>query len=65
MNEKRIVEEITRQELRSIINSRIEEYMKEKEFEKRVRELSTDALEKFFRLMWNKRGFWKSDLKNV
>ncbi len=48
-----------------MIDSKVSEYIKEKEFEKRVREITTDAMEKFFRMMYNKRGFWKGELKNV
>ena len=58
-------EEITRAEIRSMIDSKVNDYLKEKEFEKRVREITTDAMEKFFRMMYNKRGFWKGELKNV
>ena len=56
---------ITKNEIRSMIDSKVSEYIKEKEFEKRVREITTDAMEKFFRMMYNKRGFWKGELKNV
>ena len=47
-----------------IYNSSIEDFLKDKEFEKRVKELTTDAMERFFRTMYNKRNFWKSELKN-
>ena len=59
-----INEEITSSEVRSIVNSKIEDFLKDKEFEKRVKELTTDAMERFFRTMYNKRNFWKSELKN-
>lgn len=58
-------EEMTKAEVRSIVNSAISDAFKEKEFEKRVRELTSDAMEKFFRMMYNKRNFWKGELKNV
>ena len=61
----RINEELTKAEVRSIVNSELTDLLKEKEFERRVRELTTDAMEKFFRMMYNKRGFWKGELKNV
>ena len=60
-----INEELTNSEVRSIINSKLDDFIKEKEFEKRVREITSDALEKFFKMMYNKRGFWKSEVKNV
>ena len=61
----RINEELTRADVRSIVNSELTDLLKEKDFEKRVRELTTDAMEKFFRMMYNKRGFWKGELRNV
>ena len=60
-----INEELTNSEVRNIINSKLDDFIKEKEFEKRVREISSDALEKFFKMMYNKRGFWKNEIKNV
>lgn len=62
---KKINEELTNSEVRNIINSKLDDFIKEKEFEKRVREISSDALEKFFKMMYNKRGFWKNEIKNV
>ena len=60
-----INEELTNSEVRNIINSKLDDFIKEKDFEKRVREISSDALEKFFKMMYNKRGFWKNEIKNV
>lgn len=65
MSRNRINEEMTKAEIRSMIDSKVSDYMKEKDFERRVREITTDAIEKFFRMMYNKRGFWKGELKNV
>ena len=64
MARKTINEEITSSEVRNIVNSKIEDLLKDKEFEKRVKELTTDAMERFFRTMYNERNFWKSELKN-
>lgn len=61
----KINEELTNSEVRNIINSKLDDFIKEKDFEKRVREISSDALEKFFKMMYNKRGFWKNEIKNV
>ena len=62
---KKINEELTNSEVMNIINSKLDYFIKEKDFEKRVREISSDALEKFFKMMYNKRGFWKNEIKNV
>lgn len=65
MGRRQINEELTKAEIRSMIDSKVADYMKEKDFEKRVREITTDAMERFFRMMYNKRGFWKGELRNA
>lgn len=60
-----LIEDMTRSEVQNIINSRMEDYIKEKEFEKRVREITSDAFEKFFKMMYNRRNFWKGEVRNV
>lgn len=65
MKRKHINEELTKAEIRNMIDTKVADFIKEKDFERRVRELTADAMEKFFRMMYNKRGFWKGELKNV
>ena len=62
---RNINEEITKAEIRSMIDSKVSDFLKEREFEARVRELAANAIEKFFRMMYNKRGLWKNELKNA
>jgi hypothetical protein len=62
---KHINEEITKAEIRSMIDSKVSDFLREREFEKRVREITANSIEKFFRMMYNKRGFWKGELKNA
>lgn len=65
MRRKRYInEEITKAEVRSMINSAINDAINDKMFEKRVKELTSNAFEKFFRMMYNKRNFWKGEIKN-
>ena len=52
-------EELTKYE----VNNMISDKLKEKEFENKVKDIVTDVMEKFFRMMYNKRGFWKGDIK--
>lgn len=60
-----INEEITKAEIRSMIDSKVSEFLQDREFEKRVKELTSNVIEKFFRMMYNKRTMWKSELKNA
>lgn len=61
---KQIVnEELTHSDVRRIANSEIDDYLKSKEFETAVKKLIVDTMEKYYRMMYNKRGFWKGELK--
>ena len=57
-------EELTKSEVRSMIDSAINSALKDREFETRVREITVNAFEKFFRMMFNKRNLWKGEMKN-
>lgn len=57
-------EELTKAEVRSMIDSMITDAIKQQEFEKRVKEITVSAMEKFFRTMYNKRNIWKTEVNN-
>ena len=59
-----INEDVTSSEVRNIVNSKLDDFLKERDFEKRVNELSTKVLEKFIAQLFNKRLMWTSSLKN-
>ena len=59
-----INEDVTSSEVRNIVNSKLDDFLKERDFEKRVNELSAKVLEKFIAQLFNKRLMWTSSLKN-
>lgn len=61
---RRINEELTKADIRSIARSEIDSLLKEKEFDKRVREITSEVMEKFFKMMYNRRSFWKGEVRN-
>ena len=61
---KYINEDVTSSEVRNIVNSKLDDFLKERDFEKRVNELSAKVLEKFIAQLCNKRLMWTSSLKN-
>ena len=61
---KYINEDVTSSEVRNIVNSKLDDFLKERDFEKRVNELSAKVLEKFIAQLFNKRFMWTSSLKN-
>lgn len=58
-----INEDITVGEVRNIVNNKLDEFLKEREFEKKVNELSAKVLEKFITQLFNKRLMWTSTIK--
>ena len=61
---KYINEDVTSSEVRNIVNSKLDAFLNERDFEKRVNELSAKVLEKFIAQLFNKRLMWTSSLKN-
>lgn len=62
---KQLVEaELSRSDVRSVVKSELSDYVNSREFEKAVRKITADVFEKFFRMMYAKRGVWKSDVQN-
>ena len=37
---------------------------KERELRKKIREITSDVIDDLFRELWQKKGFWKNNLKN-
>lgn len=58
-----INEDITSNEVRSIVNSKLDDLLKDSAFEKRVKEVSAKVLDKFISQLFNKKLMWISDLK--
>lgn len=59
-----VIEELTKTEVRSMIDSKLDDFLNKRELKKMVRGVVTDVIDDFFREMWRKNGFWKTSLKN-
>ena len=57
-----IKEELTKQDVNSMINDKLSVYIKKYEMTKAVKKIVSDVMEEFFKMMYNKRGFWKNNL---
>lgn len=57
-------EELTRSDVRSIINSRIEEYIEGRDFKKKVSTIAADVIDELLTNFWQRKGFWKSMLRH-
>lgn len=59
-----INEEMSRSEITSLINSKIDSNMSSKDFEKKVKEISASVINELFKLLWQRNSFWKNSVKN-
>lgn len=59
-----INEEITKSEVTSLIQQKIDSNMSSKDFEKKVKEISASVLNELFKILWQRNSFWKNNVKN-
>lgn len=60
---KLVVEELSKNDVRGIINDKFASLMKDSDFKKEVRAIAVDVIDDFFKEMYTRKGFWKSGLK--
>ena len=58
-----ISEEMSKSEISSLIQSKIDTEMSSKEFEKKVKEISSSVLNELFKILWQRNSFWKNGIK--
>ena len=66
LNEKiyRLInEEMSKTEITSLINSKIDSNMSSKDFEKKVKEITSAVINDLFKVLWQRNGFWKDSIK--
>ena len=56
-----INEEMTKSEITSLINSKIDSNMSSKDFEKKVKEIT--SISELFKILWQRDSFWKGNIK--
>lgn len=57
-----IEEELSKTEVKQMIDDKIDSLLKKREFEKRIREIVGEVLINLFRYMYNQQGFFKSGI---
>ena len=59
-----IVEELSKSEITSLINSKLDTKLTSREFKKQVKELAADVVSELFKVLWQRNSFWKSSVSN-
>lgn len=60
----RLVEEITKSEVDSLIRGYIKDNNTSSDFKKMIKKIVSDCLMEFTKSLWNKRSFWQSEVEN-
>jgi hypothetical protein len=60
---KIINEEMSKSEIVSLINNKIDSNMSSKDFEKKIREISASIMSDLFKALWQRDSMWKSSIK--
>lgn len=58
-----IEEELTKTEVNSLINNKVDSILNSNDFKKKVKEITADVLEDLYRTMYQKKTFWQSSVK--
>lgn len=59
-----INEELTKTEVNSMIQSKLQSHLKSNDFKKKVKELSAAVIADVFKVLWQRNNFWKSTVSN-
>lgn len=58
-----INEEMSKSDITSLIMNKIDSNMSSKEFEKKVKEITSSVINELFKLLWQRNSFWKDSIK--
>lgn len=67
INEEKIIqiinEEMSKSEITSLIQSKIDSNISSKDFEKKVKEITSSVINELFKILWQRNSFWKDSVK--
>ena len=56
-------EELSKSDVTSMINSKLSSSLNSKDFEKKVKEISSEVINNLFKILWQRNTFWKNSVK--
>lgn len=66
MNEeftKLIIEEVTKSEIKNMISNNNSDFIKSKEFNDKIKEISAKVIEELYKILWTRKSFWLDPIK--
>jgi hypothetical protein len=65
--EKRLIqiinEEMSKSDVTSLIQSKLDTHLSSKDFEKKVKEITSSVINELFKVLWQRNSFWKDTIK--
>lgn len=58
-----IKEELTKNEIVNIVSSQMDNELNSHDFNNKVKKIAADVVEELFKTLWQKRTFWKNEIK--
>lgn len=58
-----IIEEVTKTEVKDMINNGKSDMINSKEFKEKVKDISAKVIEELFKVMWTRKSFWLEPIK--
>lgn len=58
-----IIEEVTKTEVKDMINNGKSDMISSKEFKEKVKDISAKVIEELFKVMWTRKSFWLEPIK--
>lgn len=56
-------EEMTKTEISSLVMSKLSDFVNDKRLEKKIKEITANIIDELFKTLWQKKTFWKNDVK--
>ncbi len=66
MNEeftKLIIEEVTKSEIKNMISNNNSDFIRSKEFNDKIKEISAKVIEELYKILWTRKSFWLDPIK--
>lgn len=58
-----IIEEVTKSEIKNMISNNNSDFIKSKEFNDKIKEISAKVIEDLYKILWTRKSFWLDPIK--
>ena len=58
-----INEEMNKSEISSLIQNKLDSHLSSKDFEKKVKAITSSVINELFKVLWQRNSFWKDSVK--